>query len=126
MCSSSYMDSKKAEQLRKAHKEQKDIHIEYRIHAVILTRVHGWDVSKTAECLLPDPKWVCQWMDRYDKEYLDGLSIRPRSGRSPKADPRHVNKITSEMCDTGSTPAAIQNAIKNKLGIHTATLIQES
>ena len=54
------------------------------------------------------------WIDTIGKG-LNGLSIRPRKERPPKANPRHVNKIISKMCDVGSTPVDIQIEIKNKL-----------
>ena len=110
------MDYKETERLRKALRKEKNAQTYCRIHAVILTRVQGFDITKTAECVLRDPKWVHRWVDRYYREGLDGLSDRPREGRPPKANPRHVNKIISKICDVGSTPVAIQNEIKNKLG----------
>ena len=109
------MDKKESDELHKALRKIKDTRIITRLHAVIMVLSKGVDVETTAYYLSHDPNWVRRWVQRYEKEGLDGLSDRPRIGRPSKVDHTQVDKIIFNMCSVGARPIDVQKELRKKL-----------
>ena len=72
------------ETLEKAYNEEKDANVSRRMLLVLKVRCDGMKQSHAAKELRRDKSWATIWLRRFEKEGLDGLRTRPRSGRPPK------------------------------------------
>ncbi len=72
------------ESLEKAYNQEKEADVSRRILLVLKVRYDGLRPSHAAKELRRDKSWATIWLRRFDEEGLDGLRIRPRSGRPPK------------------------------------------
>ena len=53
-------------------------------------------------CLIVERWWAYKWLHRFDKDGLDGLKDKERSGRPPDV-PEHVmTQIRSELADSNT------------------------
>jgi len=75
--------NKKIEILRKAYKKEKDVKILKRILTVLYTLKKETirEVGRRLNCSHPT---VLYWNERYEKEGLEGLKTRPKSGKPRK------------------------------------------
>ena len=86
------MNKKEIKLLKVAYKKEKDGKIKERI----LMLIHSYegkssrDVGKIIQC---DQKLVLYWKNRYEKEGLEGLKTRPRSGKPKLTSRRQEEKL---------------------------------
>jgi len=63
--------------------------------------------------------WAYKWFRRFDKEGLEGLKNKPRSGRPPDVPQEKISKIRSELSEnpSGWKAKEIMNIIYERTGI---------
>lgn len=92
------MNNKQIKFLRKVYKKERDAKIRERILMIIYT-FQKETLRGIAERLHCDHKLVLYWKIRYEKEGLDGLRTRPKSGKPRKISRRqetNLKKIISK------------------------------
>lgn len=77
------LSEEEIEELRELISNTKDTR-KYRRAMIILLSNEGYPVSKLTSLFTLSDKKVRYWIDRYEREGIDGLSDKPRSGRPPK------------------------------------------
>lgn len=77
------MNNKQIEFLKKAYKKERDAKIIKRILMIIYT-LQKETLREIGERLHCDHKLVLYWKRRYEKEGLEGLKTRPKSGKPRK------------------------------------------
>ena len=70
--------------------------------AVYIVHVRKKSIDETAGDLMRSPKWVRNWLNRFDSGGLNGLRDLPRSGR--------LSKIPSEIMERIIDKAALLNS----------------
>jgi len=73
----------KYEELRDAHKKEKNHKFGTRMLAVKMYRLNKMRVKDIVNIIDCSENTIYRWIERYDHEGLDGLRDRPRSGRPP-------------------------------------------
>ena len=53
--------------------------------------------AQVARDLHRSKAWACEWLKRYDKEGINGLKTRPKSGRPSKLSEEVVYQIKQEL-----------------------------
>lgn len=112
---------KHIEILKKASKKEKDAKILKRILMVLYTlkKETMREVGKRLNCSHPT---VLYWKERYEKEGLEGLKTRPKSGKPRKISRRqesNLKKIFSkENPDKPWTTKRVSNLIAEKTGVN--------
>ena len=63
--------------------------------------------------------WAYKWLRRFDKEGLEGLKNKPRSGRPPDVPQEKISKIRTELSEnpSGWKAKEIMNIIYERTGI---------
>ena len=63
--------------------------------------------------------WAYKWLERFDKEGLEGLKDKPRSGRPPDVPEDKLSKIRSELSEnpSGWKAKEIMNIIQRRTGV---------
>jgi len=63
--------------------------------------------------------WACEWLKRYDKEGINGLKTRPKSGRPSKLSEDIEYQIKKELKESkqGWTTKQVEELIVKKSGI---------
>ena len=63
--------------------------------------------------------WACEWLKRYDKEGIDGLKTRPKSGRPSKLSEEISYQIKKELSGSkqGWSTKQVEELIVKKSGI---------
>src|SRR3989339_1896178 len=77
------MNKKKIEFLKKSYKKEKDAKVKERMLMIVYVSQKDTlrDVAEKLHC---DHKLVLYWKRRYEKEGLEGLKTRPKSGKPRK------------------------------------------
>jgi len=113
--------NKEIEILKKAYKEEKDAKILKRILMVLYTfkKEAIRDVGKRLNCSHPT---VLYWKRRYEKEGLEGLKTRPKSGKPRKISRRqeaNLKKIIAKKNpEKPWTTKRVSNLITEKTGVN--------
>ena len=63
--------------------------------------------------------WAYRWLRRFDKEGLEGLKNKPRSGRPPDIPQEKLSKVRTELSEnpSGWKAKEIMNIIYKKTGV---------
>ena len=63
--------------------------------------------------------WAYKWLRRFDKEGLEGLKNKPRSGRPPNIPQEKLSKVRTELSEnpSGWKAKEIMNIIYKKTGV---------
>jgi putative transposase len=63
--------------------------------------------------------WAYKWLRRFDKEGLEGLKNKPRSGRPPNMPQEKLSKVRTELSEnpSGWKAKEIMNIIYKKTGV---------
>src|SRR3989344_7364568 len=77
------MNKRKIEFLKKSYKKEKDAKVKERLLMVVYVSQKD-TLREVAEKLHCDHKLVLYWKRRYEKEGLEGLKTRPKSGKPRK------------------------------------------
>jgi transposase len=75
--------------LQQAYNHENDARVSARMLLVMRVRFDDMLPSHAAKDLHRDKSWATIWLRRFDKDGLEGLGTKPRSGRPPKV-PRHI------------------------------------
>ena len=71
---------------------------------------------------MQSPRWVYEWLERYDQGGLDDLRDLPQSGRPRKILREAVDAVIARAASSGTIPACLQQIIcdKTSANLHTA------
>ncbi len=87
--------------LKKAHRREKDSRIRARILAVHMVRVRKKDIDETVADLMQSERWVHGWLKRYGEEGLDSLRDLLRLGLERRTSATGSGRrIEGMRCDT--------------------------
>lgn len=111
--------NRKIEILKKAYKKEKDVKILKRILMVLyaLKKETLRDVAKRLNCTHPT---VLYWKERYEKESLEGLKTRSKSGKPRKISRRqeaNLKKIIGNKPEKAWATKQVSRLIEEKTGI---------
>jgi len=114
------MNKKEITRLKKAYKKEKDVKIALRILMIIHTKQgeSSWKVGEKLQC---DHKAVLTWINRYEKEGIEGLKTKPRSGKPALISRRQEDKIKKKIAEDNPanpwTTNKVCDLIKKETGI---------
>lgn len=114
------MNKKEATRLNKAYKKEINAKVALRILMVIHTKQgeSSWRVGEKLQC---DHKAVLTWKNRYEKEGLEGLKTKPRSGKPKLLSRRQEEKIKNKVSESDPanpwTTKRVCELIKKESGI---------
>lgn len=106
--------------LNNAYKKEKDSNIKERILLVKRVKVDKQEAASVAENELNRSRWwAYKWLHRFDKEGLDGLKDKKRSGRPPDVPEDVMIQIKNELVDsnTGWDFRQVMDLIYKKTGV---------
>ena len=109
--------------LNNDYKKEKDSNVKERILLVRRVKIDKQEASSSvvAENELNKSRWwAYKWLHRFDKDGLDGLKDKERSGRPPDVSPEDVMmQIRSELADstTGWDFRQVMDLIYKKTGV---------
>ncbi len=87
---------------------------------LILNVVYQGKISaQVARDLHRSKSWACEWLKRYDKEGINGLKTRPKSGRPTEISEEVVYQIKKELKESNQrwTTKQVEELIIKKSGI---------
>ena len=88
---------------------------------LVFNVVHQGKLSaaQVARDLHRSKSWACEWLKRYDKEGIDGLKTRQKSGRPPELSEEITHQIKQELkqSNQGWTTKQVEELIIKKSGI---------
>jgi putative transposase len=101
-----------------AYKHESNANVRERILLVRRTISDGQDIVLVSkEELHRSRAWAYKWVRRFDKEGLDGLKDRYRSGRPPDVPQENLSKIRSDLSENPSGwKSKVMNIIHKKTG----------
>lgn len=114
------MNKKEIARLKKTYKKEKDVKVALRVLMVIHTKrgESSWKVGEKLQC---DHKAVLTWKKRYEKEGLEGLKTKQRSGKPTLLSRRQEEKIKKKIAEDNPvnlwTTKKICDLIKKETGI---------
>jgi len=76
----------------------------------------GQELRMVSKELRRSIAWAYKWLGRFDKEGLEGLKNKPRSGRPPNVSQEKLSKIRTELSENPSGWKA-KDVIHRKTGI---------
>ncbi len=88
-----------------------------RMLAVLMILKDGKELEFTAKTLHHCTNWVRKWVDRFEKDGLDGLYDHPRSGRPCTISRNRMDSIMSKVMLTLFTPTMLQQSIFYSTGV---------
>ncbi|MGH9999722.1 MAG: helix-turn-helix domain-containing protein [Nitrososphaeraceae archaeon] len=106
--------------LNSAYKKEKDSNVKERILLVRRVKIDNQEAASVAENELNRSRWwAYKWLHRFDKEGLDGLKDKKRSGRPPDVPKDVMIKIRQELTDsnTGWDFRQVMDLIYKKTGV---------
>ena len=103
-----------------AYKHEPNANVRERILLVRRVTCDNGDITLVSkEVLHRSRAWAYKWLKRFDKEGLEGLKDKPRSGRPPDVPEDKLSKIRSELSEnpSGWKDKEIMNIIYRKTGV---------
>ena len=103
-----------------AYKRESNANVRERILLVRRIMSDGQDIRMVSkEELHRSISWAYKWLRRFDKEGLEGLKNKPRSGRPPDVPQEKISKIRTELSEnpSGWKAKEIMNIIYERTGI---------
>ena len=89
--------------LNSAYKKEKDSNVKERILLVRRVKIDKQEAASVAENELNRSRWwAYKWLHRFDKEGLDGLKDKPRSGRPLDVPKDVMMQIRQELADSNT------------------------
>jgi putative transposase len=108
------------ESFEKIYRYEQDVKTKERM-LLVLNVVYQGKVSaaQVARDLHRSKSWASDWLKRYDKEGIEGLKTRTKSGRPPKISEEVVYQIKKELKESnqGWTTKQVEELIVKKSGI---------
>ena len=106
--------------LNNAYKKEKDSNVKERILLVKRVKIDKQEAASVAEYELNRSRWwAYKWLHRFDKDGLDGLKDKKRTGRPPDVPKDVMVKIRQELADSSSgwDFRQVMDLIYNKTGV---------
>jgi putative transposase len=106
--------------LNNAYKKEKDSNVKERILLVRHVKIDKQEASSVAENELNRSRWwAYKWLHRFDKDGLEGLKDKERSGRPADVPKDVMIKIRQELADsnTGWDFRQVMDLIYKKTGV---------
>ncbi|MDR4510429.1 MAG: helix-turn-helix domain-containing protein [Nitrososphaeraceae archaeon] len=106
--------------INNAYKKEKDSNVKERILLVRRVKIDKQEAASVAENELNRSRWwAYKWLHRFDKQGLDGLKDKERSGRPPDVPKDVMIEIRQELADsnTGWDFRQVMNLIYKKTGV---------
>ena len=103
-----------------AYKHEPNANVRERILLVRRVTSDNGDITLVSkEELHRSRAWAYKWLRRFDKEGLEGLKDKPRSGRPPDVPEHKISKIRSELSEnpSGWKAKEIMNIIQRRTGV---------
>lgn len=88
------------EQLEKVYRGEEDPDVRERMLPVLRVKGDGVRPSAVSRELHRTKPWASKWLERFQKEGVDGLKTRPRSGRPPRLSTEVVQGIRREPSES--------------------------
>ena len=86
-----------------AYKHESNANVRERILLIRRIMSDGQDIRMVStEELHRSIAWAYKWLRRFDKDGLEGLNDKPRSGRPPNVPQEKLSKIRSELSENPS------------------------
>jgi len=107
------------ESFEKIYRSEQDVKTKERM-LLVLNGVYQRKVSaRAARDLHRSKSWAWEWLKRYDKEGINGLKTRPKSGRPSKLSEEIDYRIKKELKESnqGWTTKQVEELIVKKSGI---------
>jgi putative transposase len=107
------------ESFEKIYRYEQDIKTKERM-LLVLNAVYQRKISaQVAKDLHRSKSWASDWLKRYDKEGIEGLKTRQKSGRPPKISEEVMYQIKKELKESsqGWTTKQAEEFIVKKSGI---------
>ncbi len=103
----------------KIYKAEQDVRIKERMLLVLNVVHHNRVADQVSKDLNRNRTWACVWLKRYDKEGIEGLKDKPKSGRPPELSEEISYQIKKELSDSnqGWTTKQVEELIIKKSGI---------
>ena len=103
-----------------AYKHESNANVRERILLVRRIMSDGQDIRMVSkEELHRSIAWAYKWLRRFDKDGLEGLKNKPRSGRPPDGPQEKISKIRKDLSEnpSGWKAKEIMNIIYERTGI---------
>jgi len=103
----------------RAYRVEKDVKVKERMLLVLNVVYHGKAASQVAKDIHKSRGWAFQWLKRYDKEGIEGLKDKPKSGRHSQINEKTEYRIKTilKQGDQGWTTKQVEELIIQKTGI---------
>ena len=87
-------------ELGNLYKRESHPNVKERLLLVLKVEVDGMIPARVAKELHRSRTWASDWLVRYDKEGINGLKNRPKSGRPPKLPQEIALKIKRKLIES--------------------------
>ena len=88
--------------LDNAYKRESNANVKERILLIKRIMYDGRNIGMVSKELRRSIAWAYKWLRRFDKEGLEGLKNKPRSGRPPDVSQEKLSKIRTELSENPS------------------------
>jgi transposase len=108
------------ESFEKIYKHEQDVKTKERMLLILNVIYRGKTyAAQVSRDLHRSKAWACEWLKRYDKEGINGLKTRPKSGRPSKLSEDIEYQIKKELKESkqGWTTKQVEELIVKKSGI---------
>ena len=85
------------ESFEKLYRYEQNVKTKERMLLVLNVVYHEKVSAQVARDLHRSKSWACEWLKRYDKEGIDGLKTRQKSGRPSELSEEIVCQIKKEL-----------------------------
>ena len=101
------------------YRKESDPKIKERLLLVLKVEGDGMIPARVAKELHRSRPWTLYWLDRFDKNGIEGLREKPRSGRPPKLSSGIMHQIRKEISDSklGCSTKQVEQMIIKKAGV---------
>jgi transposase len=105
--------------LNNAYKHESNANVRERILLIRSIMSDGQDIRVVSKELHRSIAWGYKWLGRFDKDGLEGLTNKPRSGRPSDIPQEKLSKIKTELSEnpSGWKAKEIMNIIYEKTGV---------
>ncbi len=104
----------------KIYRDEEDVNTKERMLLVLNVVYQGKISAQVATDLHRNRAWACVWLKRYEKEGLEGLKNKPRSGRPSELSEEDICSIKTTLKESnnqGWTTKQVEAMIIEKSGI---------
>ena len=105
--------------MNNAYKREVDANVRERILLIRRIMSDDQDIRVVSKELHRSMAWAYKWLERFDKDGLESLKNKPRSGRPPEVSQEKLLKIRTELSEnpSGWKVKEIMNIIHRKTGV---------